>query len=86
MPHRVVNLAEWRDRDSAALLAYLNGQLQSGDLGGLMVQSISRDGKKERVYMTGIYDQDKEKALGAALHLSVMITAATGDFQDPRFD
>lgn len=86
MPQRnVVNLAEWRDRETARLLAYLQKRFESGDLGGLIVQSINPRGK-ERTHMTGLYDTNRERALGAILRLSIAMTAANGGFQDSTFD
>lgn len=86
MPQRnVVSLLAWRDRDTAKLIAYLQKRLDAGDLGGLIVQSVSPRGK-ERVHMTGAYDQDRAKALGSILKLSVSMTAASGGFQESTFE
>lgn len=85
MSHRVVSLAEWKDRDTAKLLAYLNRRFEAGDLGGLIVQSVNKRGK-ERAHMTGIYHSDRERAAQAALKLSIRMTAASGGFQDSVFE
>lgn len=77
----VTSLAEWRARDAAKLLEYLQARLKANDLRGLVVQSLDRRGK-ERVHMTGVYKADPAKALGAALSLSVRMTAAQEDDTD----
>lgn len=81
MPSRsnVASLCNYRHRDSQVLIDYLSARLEMGDLCGLVVQSIGRDGV-ERVHMTGIYDADRAKSAAAALALSIKMTAAQGGF------
>ena len=86
MPLRnVTSLAAYRNKDSAEVLQYLQTRLERGDLRGLVIQSIGRDGK-ERVHMTGVYKDDPSRALGAALSLSVRMTASAGGFEDSVFE
>lgn len=85
MPHRVVSIGEWRDKDTAKIIAYLQKRLEAGDLGGLVVQSIDKRGK-ERVHFTGVFSRDPKKAAAAALALSVRMTAAAGGFEDSIMD
>lgn len=86
MPHRkVVNLGEWRDKDTAKIIAYLMKRLEAGDLGGLVVQSIDKKGN-ERVHTTGVYSTDRKKAVAAALALSIRMTASAGGFEDSELE
>lgn len=86
MPQRkIISLAAHRDKDSAKLIAHLQKCLDAGDLGGLIVQSVSTRGR-DRVFTTGIFARDRARALSASLALSIRMTAAEGGFQNSTFD
>jgi hypothetical protein len=77
---KVINIKEWRNRDTGQVLRYLTEQWENGLLDGLVLQSLDNRGA-ERTYFTGAYRRNPDRALSAGLKMSVYRTMLAGGFE-----
>jgi hypothetical protein len=68
----VVSLAEYRNRDTLAVLRSLIDRAARGELFGLVVCAL-RPGHED-IYFTGMYGADPARAVNAAARISTRLT------------